>query len=91
MSYGVLLLVTALLLSARLGIFQEVLYRDHGRHSQQALFFTVSRRRQAGRGLSLGGRLRSGCAGLLFHVRFWKRCYDLESFVTPCKLKKDCN
>ena len=43
MSYGVLLLITALLLSARLGIFQEVLYRDHGRHSQQALFFTVSR------------------------------------------------
>ncbi|XP_043219751.1 UDP-xylose and UDP-N-acetylglucosamine transporter-like [Amphibalanus amphitrite] len=40
MWYGVLLLVTALLLSARLGIFQEVLYRDYGRHSQQALFFT---------------------------------------------------
>ena len=41
LAIGVTLLTVALLLAARLGIFQEVLYRDYGRHSQQALFITV--------------------------------------------------
>ena len=60
MSYGVFLLVTALLLSARLGIFQEVLYRDYGRHSQQALFFTV-------RTASGGESNRRGGGGIVDH------------------------
>ncbi|KAF0291808.1 UDP-xylose and UDP-N-acetylglucosamine transporter [Amphibalanus amphitrite] len=40
LALGVAILTAALLLAARLGIFQEVLYRDYGRHSQQALFIT---------------------------------------------------
>ncbi|XP_037087427.1 UDP-xylose and UDP-N-acetylglucosamine transporter-like [Pollicipes pollicipes] len=40
MTIGVALLTSALLLSARLGIYQEVLYTTFGKHSQQALFFT---------------------------------------------------
>lgn len=44
MAVGVALLTTALLLSARLGIFQETLYSTYGKHSQQALFFTVRQR-----------------------------------------------
>lgn len=40
MLVGVAILLVALLMSARLGIFQEVLYRNYGKHSQQALFFT---------------------------------------------------
>ena len=43
LAVGVAILTAALLLAARLGIFQEVLYREYGRHSQQALFITVSR------------------------------------------------
>ena len=42
LAVGVAILTVALLLAARLGIFQEVLYREYGRHSQQALFITVS-------------------------------------------------
>lgn len=39
---GIFLLVTALLISARMGIYQEVLYKRHGKHSREALYVTVS-------------------------------------------------
>ncbi|XP_037071220.1 UDP-xylose and UDP-N-acetylglucosamine transporter-like [Pollicipes pollicipes] len=42
LAVGAGVLTAALLLSARLGIFQEVLYKTHGKHAQQALFITHS-------------------------------------------------
>lgn len=38
---GIFLLVTALLISARMGIYQEVLYKRHGKHAREALYVTV--------------------------------------------------
>ncbi|XP_055301703.1 UDP-xylose and UDP-N-acetylglucosamine transporter-like, partial [Sitodiplosis mosellana] len=38
---GVLLLIFALLISARMGIYQEVLYKLHGKHPREALYVTV--------------------------------------------------
>jgi len=37
---GIIILTTALLLSARMGIFQETLYREHGKHPEEALYYT---------------------------------------------------
>ncbi|KAF7268500.1 ER GDP-fucose transporter [Rhynchophorus ferrugineus] len=37
---GILLLTGALLLSARMGIYQETLYKVHGKHPEEALFYT---------------------------------------------------
>lgn len=39
---GIVILTTALLLSARMGIFQETLYKEHGKHPDEALYYTVS-------------------------------------------------
>lgn len=39
---GVTLLVIALFISARMGIYQEVLYRNHGKFPHEALYVTVS-------------------------------------------------
>lgn len=39
---GIILLTSALLLSARMGIFQEQLYKNHGKHPEEALYYTVS-------------------------------------------------
>lgn len=39
-SIGILLLTGALLLSARMGIYQETLYKVHGKHPEEALFYT---------------------------------------------------
>lgn len=39
---GIALLTTALFLSARMGIYQEVLYKRYGKFPQEALFYTVS-------------------------------------------------
>ncbi|KAK2716713.1 UDP-xylose and UDP-N-acetylglucosamine transporter-like isoform X1 [Artemia franciscana] len=36
---GIFLLTFALFLSARMGIYQEVLYKEHGKHPYEALFF----------------------------------------------------
>lgn len=36
------MLTFALLMSARMGIFQETLYRKYGKHSKEALFYNVS-------------------------------------------------
>ncbi|KAM4747448.1 nucleotide sugar transporter SLC35B4 [Rhinophrynus dorsalis] len=36
---GIAALTFALLLSARMGIFQETLYKEHGKHSKEALFY----------------------------------------------------
>ncbi|KAA0190889.1 hypothetical protein HAZT_HAZT002568 [Hyalella azteca] len=38
---GIVLLTFALFMSARMGIFQEVLYKTHGKHPREALFFIV--------------------------------------------------
>lgn len=38
---GILILVAALLLSARMGIYQEKLYQHHGKHPDEALYYTV--------------------------------------------------
>ncbi|XP_059490226.1 UDP-xylose and UDP-N-acetylglucosamine transporter-like isoform X2 [Neocloeon triangulifer] len=38
--FGVSLLLVALFLSARMGIYQEVLFKTYGRHSSEALFYT---------------------------------------------------
>ncbi|XP_030756332.1 UDP-xylose and UDP-N-acetylglucosamine transporter-like [Sitophilus oryzae] len=37
---GILLLTGALLLSARMGIYQENLYKVHGKHPEEALYYT---------------------------------------------------
>jgi len=39
-SLGIALLTVALFLSARMGIYQEVLYKRYGKHSDEALFYT---------------------------------------------------
>ncbi|XP_057693297.1 UDP-xylose and UDP-N-acetylglucosamine transporter isoform X2 [Corythoichthys intestinalis] len=36
---GIAMLTFALLMSARMGIFQETLYKKHGKHSKEALFY----------------------------------------------------
>lgn len=41
---GIAALTFALLMSARMGIFQETLYKQFGKHSKEALFYNVSRR-----------------------------------------------
>lgn len=35
------MLTFALLMSARMGIFQETLYKQYGKHSKEALFYNV--------------------------------------------------
>lgn len=40
-SIGIAALTFALLLSARMGIFQEMLYKEYGKHSKEALFYNV--------------------------------------------------
>lgn len=35
------MLTFALLMSARMGIFQEMLYKQYGKHSKEALFYNV--------------------------------------------------
>lgn len=37
---GIACLTSALFISARMGIYQETLYRKHGKHPQEALFYT---------------------------------------------------
>jgi len=37
---GITLLTVALFVSARMGIYQEVLYKTHGKHPQEALYYT---------------------------------------------------
>uniref|UniRef100_A0A8C5N6J2 Solute carrier family 35 member B4 n=1 Tax=Gouania willdenowi TaxID=441366 RepID=A0A8C5N6J2_GOUWI len=39
---GIAMLTFALLVSARMGIFQEVLYKEYGKHPKEALFYNVS-------------------------------------------------
>lgn len=39
---GIAMLTFALLMSARMGIFQETLYKQYGKHSKEALFYNVS-------------------------------------------------
>lgn len=39
---GITLLTMALFISARMGIYQEVLYKLHGKHPREALYVTVS-------------------------------------------------
>lgn len=39
---GIFLLTMALFISARMGIYQEVLYKRHGKHPREALYVTVS-------------------------------------------------
>lgn len=40
-SLGITLLTVALFLSARMGIYQETLYKRYGKHPDEALFYTV--------------------------------------------------
>lgn len=42
---GITCLTIALFISARMGIYQETLYQKHGKHPQEALFYTVSKSR----------------------------------------------
>lgn len=42
MCSGIAMLTFALLMSARMGIFQETLYKQYGKHSKEALFYNVS-------------------------------------------------
>lgn len=46
---GVSLLLFALLASARLGLYQEQLFRTHGKHAREAVFYQVSSRPRAPR------------------------------------------
>lgn len=39
---GIILLVTALLISARMGIYQELLYKRYGKYPREALYVTVT-------------------------------------------------
>ena len=41
---GVIMLSTSLILSARMGIYQEQIYSKYGSHHREALFFTVSKK-----------------------------------------------
>lgn len=45
---GIGMLTFALLMSARMGIFQETLYKQYGKHSKEALFYNVSFLRHEG-------------------------------------------
>jgi hypothetical protein len=47
---GIAALTFALLMSARMGIFQETLYRQFGKHSKEALFYNVSNFLNSGKG-----------------------------------------
>uniref|UniRef100_H2V215 Solute carrier family 35 member B4 n=1 Tax=Takifugu rubripes TaxID=31033 RepID=H2V215_TAKRU len=38
-NWGIAMLTFALLMSARMGIFQETLYKEYGKHSKEALFY----------------------------------------------------
>ncbi|KAK6317821.1 hypothetical protein J4Q44_G00111120 [Coregonus suidteri] len=38
---GIAMLTFALLMSARMGIFQETLYKQYGKHSKEALFYNI--------------------------------------------------
>lgn len=38
---GIAMLTFALLMSARMGIFQEMLYKQYGKHPKEALFYNV--------------------------------------------------
>ena len=38
---GIGMLVFAMLMSARLGIFQETLYKAYGKHPREAMFYSV--------------------------------------------------
>lgn len=38
---GIALLTVALFISARMGIYQEVLYKQYGKHPWEALYVTV--------------------------------------------------
>ncbi|XP_064399731.1 UDP-xylose and UDP-N-acetylglucosamine transporter-like [Halichondria panicea] len=40
MTIGIVMLLTALFGSARMGIFQELLYKEHGKHPREAMFYT---------------------------------------------------
>ena len=40
-SIGVALLTTSLILGARMGVYQEQIYTKYGKHSKEALFYTV--------------------------------------------------
>merc|ERR1719412_706276 len=40
LAIGILLLTFALFLSARMGIYQEVIYGKYGKHPKEALFYT---------------------------------------------------
>ena len=39
---GISMLTFALFLSARMGIYQEVIYKKYGKHPKEALFYSVS-------------------------------------------------
>ncbi len=39
---GISMLTFALFMSARMGIYQEVIYKKHGKHPREALFYSVS-------------------------------------------------
>lgn len=39
--FGIALLTLALFVSARMGIYQEVLYKRYGKHANEALYYTV--------------------------------------------------
>lgn len=39
---GISLLTIALFISARMGLYQEVLYNRYGKHPQEALYYTVN-------------------------------------------------
>jgi UDP-xylose/UDP-N-acetylglucosamine transporter B4 len=38
---GISMLTFALFLSAQMGIYQEIIYKRHGKHPQEALFYSV--------------------------------------------------
>lgn len=40
---GITILTAALFISARMGIYQEVLYKKFGKHPNEALFYTVNK------------------------------------------------
>ena len=67
------MLTCGLFLSARMGIYQEVLYKEHGKHPREALFYSVSLRLtvfdQFARGWFVGIGLM--LTHILFEFRDW--------------------
>lgn len=73
------MLTFALLMSARMGIFQETLYKKYGKHAKEALFYNVSIRKM----FRLSRRADAVCVKELCWCVwfFFQHCLPLPGFL----------